>query len=86
MVIRVNPCAAETVYKRLQAGFRSIEISAHLIKYLVADAKIIKYFNMRNIPFFIRIYFFRHLELEIASAISALNDEKYNQTIHQPKG
>ena len=45
-----------------------------LIKYSVVDAQLIKYFNLGDVYFFMNRNIFRHLKLEIALAIPALNE------------
>ena len=45
-----------------------------LIKYSVVDAQLIKYFNLGDAYFFMNRNIFRHLKLEIALAIPALNE------------
>ena len=44
----------------------------------VVDAQLVKYLNLEDVYFRKNIYIFRHLKLEIALAIPASNDEKYN--------
>ena len=47
-----------------------------LIKYSVVDAQLIKYFKLGDVYFFMHRNLFRHLKLEIAVAIPALNEWK----------
>ena len=49
------------------------------IIWFVVDAQLVKEFNSKDAHFQKNIHIFRHLKLEIALAIPASNDEKYNQ-------
>ena len=54
--------------------FRSMEIALNLIKYFLVNQYNTLLFMI--LEMFINIYIFRHLKLEIALAISPLNDDK----------
>ena len=47
---------------------------------------LMQYFKIGDVLLFINITMFRHLELGIALAIPAPNDEKLKATIQQVKG
>ena len=78
LVLRVNPCPAGPGYIRFEESFNRKKTPLKLIKYSVVDAQLIKYFNLGDVYFFMNRNIFRHLKLEIALAIPASNDEKYN--------
>ena len=40
-IIKINPCAAKTVYIRFQANFRQNKIPLRCVTYLVVDAQLI---------------------------------------------
>ena len=48
--------------------------------WFVVDAQLVKQFNLKDIYLKKYINIFCHLKLEIALAIPASNDEKYNKT------
>ena len=75
---RLNPCAAGPGYIRFQESLNRNKTPLKLIKYSVVDAQLIKYFNLGDVYIFMNRNIFRHLKLEIALAIPASNDEKYN--------
>ena len=54
--------------------------------WFVVDAHLVKQFNLKDIYLKKYINIFRHLKLEIASAIPASNDEKYNTTNSAEQG
>ena len=76
----INPCAAGAVYIRFRVSFRKNKMTLKSIKQFVIDARLIKMLIFtQSCLFFINSHIFHHLKLEIALAIPALNDEKYNK-------
>ena len=53
-------------------------MSLKFIKYFVIDAQLFKMIIFTHVFFLINSHIFRHLKLEIALAVPASNDEKYN--------
>ena len=74
IVSSFNPCPAGPGYIRFQESFNPMKMPLKLIKYSVVDAQLIKYFKLGDVYFFMNRNLFRHLKLEIAVAIPALNE------------
>ena len=69
------PYAAGTEYIRFQANFRPIN-STRIVKMFCGRCSVNLIITFWRCVLFINIFLFRHLELEIALAISDPNDEK----------
>ena len=70
----VNRCAAGAVYIRFRLSFRGNKIHHIVYDRCSVDQNV----NFYTCSFVINSHIFRHLELEVALAIPAPNDEKYN--------
>ena len=81
-ILDVNPYPAVTVYTRVEV---SNKMPLKLLKIAFDRCSVNQIIELRRCLFFILRYIFRHLQPEIALAIPASNDEKY-ETIQQSKG
>ena len=73
-----NPCPATPRYTRFQADFKPNNMLLKIENIVCGRRSISQIIQFKRCIFKKNINIFRHLKLEIALAIPASNDEKYN--------
>ena len=76
----INPCPATPGYIRFQADFKPNNMSLKMDNMVCVRCSISQIIQFKRCLFSKIINIFCHLKLEIALAIPASNDEKYNIT------
>ena len=77
---RINPCRTTAGYIRFQADFKPSNMSLKMDNMVCGRCPISQIIQFKRCLFSKNINIFHHLKLEIALAIPASNDDKYNTT------